>query len=426
MSGRDARSVVRAGVWRGNERAGTITRTATGSVFEYADAFPARRAPWDEGIALRLPYARRRFETSGVNLHPFFAGLLPEGMRLRAIVRLVKTSEDDLLSLLVASGGDVAGDVAVGPDDVAPSDAPPEADVDATSTIEFAELFARSLARLGDPGAGWSVAGVQPKVSAAMISFPVRAKGRGGAWLLKLDPPDVPRLVENEAFFLAAARDCGLTTPEFRLVRDRTGAAGLLVRRFDRAAGPPTRPTAMGIPTARRGRAGPVVRIHQEDACQLLDRYPADKYRLSMREIAEVLADCCSAPVLAVGWLIRLAAFSYAIGNGDLHAKNVSVRRDPATGRVEPTPAYDLVSTLPYGDERMALSLEGRDRNLRRRDFLAFGRRGGVLEPATSAILDDVVEGLAPQTTRLAEIGFDARTTRHLERTMAKRLDALR
>lgn len=81
-----------AGVWRDATRVGTIARTPAGSVFEYDDAFLAARPPGEDGIAVRLPYARRRFETSGVNLHPFFAGHLPEGLRLRAIVRLVKTS----------------------------------------------------------------------------------------------------------------------------------------------------------------------------------------------------------------------------------------------------------------------------------------------------------------------------------------------
>jgi hypothetical protein len=40
--------------------------------------------------------------------------------------------------------------------------------------------------------------------------------------------------VENEAFFLDAARASGLTVPPHDLVSDRDGAKGLLVRRFDR------------------------------------------------------------------------------------------------------------------------------------------------------------------------------------------------
>ena len=151
MTTTDAREVARADVWRGVERVGTITRTKAGSVFEYDDAFLLRRPPAEEGIAFRLPYALERFETAGVNLHPFFAGLLPEGLRLRAVVRLVKTSEDDLLSLLVATGADTIGDVSVVPVGVIPVESTPEADTDRLDQVVFADLFEQSLAGLVPP-----------------------------------------------------------------------------------------------------------------------------------------------------------------------------------------------------------------------------------------------------------------------------------
>ncbi|MEX1125846.1 MAG: HipA domain-containing protein [Acidimicrobiia bacterium] len=43
-------------------------------------------------------------------------------------------------------------------------------------------------------------------------------------------------------------------------------------------------------------------------------------------------------------------------GNGDLHAKNLSLRWTDAEQLVAPTPAYDLHSTIPYPlDTRMAM-----------------------------------------------------------------------
>jgi serine/threonine-protein kinase HipA len=408
---RDLRDIERAGVWRGGERVGTITRTGAGSVFAYDEGFLSRRPPDEDGIALRLPYAQCRFETTGVNLHPFFAGLLPEGLRLRAVVRLAKTSEDDLLSLLVAAGGDVVGDVAVGPGDVPAADATPTADVDRPEEVLFEDLLEESLRALGEPGRGWSVAGVQPKISAGRVSVPLRSRTGRRSWILKLGTSELPRAVENEAFFMAAARDCGLETPELRVVHDRAAHAGLLVARFDRVPAP---------------RGAPPVRVHQEDACQVLDRYPADKYRLSLREVTEGIAGACTAPVLAAAHVLRLQAFSYAICNGDLHAKNVSVRRGPGHRRWGPTPAYDLISTLPYGDARMALGMEGRDLDLRRRDFVAFGGRVRVREAAVTALLDEVTQGLGPWIDRLEEIGLDARRTAHLRREMKRRLAQLR
>lgn len=386
-----------ATVWRGDARVGRLERTAEGGTFAYDASVVAE--PPDEGIAFRLPFAGRSFETRGTNLHPFFAGLLPEGIRLRALEERVKTSRDDLLSLLAAAGTDCVGDVSITIDD-APAAAVPTLDKVRFEDMNFAELFRASIA--GKRGAEPTVPGVQEKISAGMISFPIRsAKKRD--FILKLNPETMPRLVENEHFFLAMARACGLEVARAELVHDGTGASGLLVERFDRA-----------------GKA----KVHQEDACQFLGRYPADKYALSCAEIARGLAELASAPLVAVAAWIRLVAFSYLVGNGDLHAKNVSLRRIGA--RVEPTPAYDLLSSLPYGDRKMALTIEGRDDNIKRKHLIAFGERFGIRPRATEGMLDELCDESARWRPRLGEIGLDPKKTADLARVIAKRRDDLR
>jgi serine/threonine-protein kinase HipA len=254
-----------------------------------------------------------------------------------------------------------------------------------------------------------TVAGIQPKVSAARISVPLRGKSRRRDYILKLSPPELPRLVENEAFFMQLARSIRLDTAVVKLVHDRNGQAGLLVERFDRVQRATEEPS-------------PLARIHQEDACQLLDRYPADKYRISLTEVAEAL-ESCSAPIAERLRLLQLQALSYLIGNGDLHAKNISIQ--VVEGRVRLTPIYDLLSTLPYGDESLALKLEGRDKELRAKDFIAFGERVGVRAPATRRMLDSLVKRAGPHLEQLNEIELDARKTRHMERVIAKRLGQL-
>ena len=128
------------------------------------------------------------------------------------------------------------------------------------------------------PRAG--LAGVQPKASAEVISLPVqRANER---FILKLDPPDLPHLVANEAFFLDAARRSGLSVADADVVYDRDGAPGLLVRRFDRTT-----------------NDGELVALAQEDACQVLGRYPADKYTVSSEAVVDALARETGAPLVA-------------------------------------------------------------------------------------------------------------------------------
>ena len=393
------RDASQADVYRGEVLAGTLTRTRLGAVFEYAAGFP-------DDLALHLPRARGRFESSGVNLPPFFAGLLPEGLRLRALRVRLKTSEDDLFSLLLAAGADCVGDVSV----VArgeplplpePSSAPP------LEGVLFSDLFEQSLARAGGPAREEIVPGVQAKISGAMISFPVRLAKARAAYILKLNPADKPTLVANEAFFMRMARACGLEVANTRVVHDREGHPGLLVERFDR----------VWSPSGLR-------RIHQEDGCQLLDRYPADKYRVSCRELAEGLG-ATAAPVTQLARLLELVAFSSLIGNGDLHARNLSVGAFLSPRELTLTPAYDLLTTWPYGDRRLALKLNGKDGSLRGRDFVAFGARFGLKPEAVKSSLERLYQLSAPWLGRLGEIGFGDAKTAPLAKALEKRREDL-
>lgn len=391
-------------VLRGTAVAGRICRTRLGAVFDYEPLVrDAEHPAWDRGIAYRLPYETARIETLGTNVHPFFAGLLPEGIRLDALVRRVKTSRDDLLSLLADAGADCIGDVSVVLDAEAPPEVTPALDVTSLTTVRFADILEESLA--GKRGAEPTLPGVQEKVSAAMISLPVRAKRGGGAYILKLNPEKMPRLVENEHFFLRMARASGLEVASAELVRDRDGTVGLLVERFDR------------IPV----KGGGWSKVHQEDACQFLDRYPGDKYVVSHADIASGIAELSSAPIVEMARYIRLISFSYLVGNGDLHAKNVSLRTVAGEGRVELTPAYDVLSSLPYGDRSMALSFDGRDDNLKRAGIITFAGRHGVRRAAVEAILDELCDVAPDWIARLDEIGLEPRKTADLARLMKKR-----
>ncbi len=413
MTWEEIKHVNTADVFRDSVLVGKISRIDRGSAFEY-DTNYLEGADRGGGIAFHLPHLRRRHETSGVNLHTYFAGLLPEGLRLRALTKRMKTSEDDLLSLLIATGGDCIGDVSVVPENQQPSKkAVPTVEVKNLRKVVFAELFERSIDydATQSPEPESSIPGVQEKISAATISFPVKTKKTHGSFILKLNPPDKPRLVENEDFFLRMARACGLEVPNAKLVRDRENNTGILIERFDRILVPKDRTT---------------LKVHQEDACQFLNRYPSEKYRIKCSEIAEGLAEFCSSSSVETSRFIRLLAFSYLIGNGDLHAKNVSVQVKPDTNVVTMTPAYDLLTTLPYGDSRMALQFEGRSDNFKRAYFVDFGERYGVNRAMTQSILDEVCSQSQCWVDRVGEIGLAAKKTAQLKSLMRKRLLDLR
>lgn len=392
-----------ADVYKGDHHAGTLRRVGDDTVFAYEKDYLDSDLP---AVCTTIPKTTAETRAHGGAVPAFFAGLLPEGRRLIALQRSLKTSADDEFSQLLAVGADCIGDVRVLSAGADPSEKiDDEPSIGLPGDVSFSELFDRAIG-LGADNRSPSVPGVQDKLSDAMLSLPVRR--RGAAMILKLSPSNYPKLVENEAYFLRMAAAAGLRVPHFSVVTDRDGATGLAVERFDRLV-----------------TKGTQTRIAQEDAVQLAGRWPSAKYRMSTREVFDAVLAVTPAMPVARAQLLRLLVFSYLIANGDLHAKNVSVYDHPS-GVWSLTPAYDLVSTLPYGDQRMALQLDGRDANITGSMIAAFAERLGAKEKLVRRIIQEVTDSAEPFVAGLDEIGLETRQTEHLARTIEERLSDLR
>ena len=104
----------------------------------------------------------------------------------------------------------------------------------------------------------------------------------------------------------------------------------------------------------------PEGRIHQEDFNQALGASGNQKYqrfggRVSLGRIAKVLADTADRD--SRERLFKLVVLSVAIGNLDLHAKNVSLLHHP-DGSMELAPAYDVVPQAHQpNDQQLALAI---------------------------------------------------------------------
>ncbi|MDX1396377.1 MAG: HipA domain-containing protein [Gemmatimonadota bacterium] len=398
----ELRSVERAMVLKQGVPAASLQRRTDAVVFEYDDDYVAAGGP---PVATTLPVSSDPVTTHAPGaLPPFFSGLLPEGRRLSALRMAVKTSADDELTLLLAVGGDTVGDVQIVPkaeDWVSPT---PRVTVSEWGEVRFAELLSASI---GDSRVDRvALPGVQEKVSARMINVPVaRADSR---FMLKLDPPEFPHLVMNEAFFIEAARRSGLEAPDAEIVRDADDTPGLLVKRFDRVPKP----------------EGGVAMLAQEDGCQVLARYPADKYRLTTEQVIAGLAGVCRARPVAALALLKQLAFSYLICNGDAHAKNYSVVRTSDEWRV--TPVYDVPTSYVYDDHTLALTVNGKRReDIRRVDFLGLGQAVGVRAPAVTRVLDELRERVGLWLDEIDSLPFDEGILRKLRRAIEYRRDRL-
>lgn len=209
-----------------------------------------------------------------------------------------------------------------------------------------------------------SIQGVQPKLSARLDSRAATfvLVDERAEYILKPPNPLYPELPQNEDLTMRLAARTGIEVPLHGLVHAKGGTLTYFIRRFDRAA---------------RG-----AKLALEDFAQLTGRTRETKYDSSMERVARVIQTHATFPLLECSKLFRLMLFNFLVGNEDMHLKNFSLltRR----GKVELSPAYDLVNTtiaLRRPQEELALPLRGKQRNLTRNDLLRyFGRERLSLE----------------------------------------------
>ena len=288
-------------------------------------------------------------------LPPFFSNLLPEGPLRDLLIRRAGVRSSDEFALLCALGEDLPGGVRV-----VDTSAAPEPITEHPARHEQNETPLR-----------FSLAGVQLKMSAILKAgggLTIPAGGVGGDCIVKLPGTGMRAVPENEFAMMTLAAKIGISVPEVWLVtldmvsglpeemRDWTAPA-LAVRRFDRRDGG--------------------VRVHMEDFAQAFGKFPESKYEgHSYANIAAALAATTANGREEAMAFVRRAVFSALIGNGDAHLKNWSVLYDDPA-RPSLSPAYDLVSTLPYipGDQH-ALGFGGskRFRPLNERRIKQFAR----------------------------------------------------
>ncbi|GAB4090371.1 type II toxin-antitoxin system HipA family toxin [Hydrogenophaga soli] len=340
-------------------------------------------------------YARNR-------LPSWFSNLLPEG-GLRQLMERHHGSQE--FELLARSGGDLPGAVRVW-----------ELALDGSEALA-ADVQAEPAPPDSAEGDVWhfSLAGEQLKFSATSsdrgMTIPVA--GLGGDWILKLPHPRYPKVPENEFATMQWARASGLEVPDIRLV-DLSEVTGLPAKPW-----PPSETVAFAIRRFDRQPSGG--RVHMEDFAQVLGLYPGQKY------------DKCNCETLVnMVWvmtgqeglreMVRRLVFMLASGNGDAHLKNWSLLY-PSGVHARLSPAYDLVSTIQYHDDRLALNF-GKSKqwaDVRMDTFRRLALRIGVDDVLLTHWVQEAVSVTRHAwSTQATDFGFDADAQSRLTRHMAQ------
>lgn len=237
-----------------------------------------------------------------------------------------------------------------------------------TIDADLARLHTLALAMVGRT----SVSGMQKKLSlqldAARATLQIAVAN--ARYLLKPQAGTFPNLPENEWLTQRLAALAGIEVPAAALVTLRDGTWAYVVRRFD-----------------RRDDGS---KLAMEDFCQLAELPPSGKYDGSAERCGKLVQRYASEPLVEMLRLFRQLVFTWWVGNGDLHLKNLALLRDD-DGRFRLSPAFDQLNTrLVLPDDPLAMPVCGKRDNLKIETWRELASRFGIGRRAADRVLGEI------------------------------------
>ncbi len=345
-------------------------------------------APGSTVLSESVPLSLVENRARAARRRNYFAELLPEGRVLSDLAARARLREADVVGLLARYGRDVAGAV-----ELYDPDAPGEPRTPRATPLTDEQVGAllrdtRGMPLGNSPYSGKSsLAGVQDKIVLALVDdvWHQVHDGYPSTHILKPHSTANPTIIYDEEYATRIAARLGLTHGTPRL-HEFDGRTALVIERFDRS------------PDAPRGR------LHQEDMNQALGARGDEKYqeiggKVSLVRIAQVLRR--AAGPTAVDQLLRYITLTVAVGNLDMHAKNVSMLHLP-DGSARLAPMYDVVPLRHQPtDGRLALAVNGVyvHSAVTARDLVSEGEAWGSRASAdvVRSTLDDVASVVASE-----------------------------
>lgn len=119
-----------------------------------------------------------------------------------------------------------------------------------------------------------------------------------------------------------------------------------------------------------------------EDFCQLSYRLTQDKYKGSYENCGRIIKRYSVMPGLDLTELFLRVVGSFVMGNSDMHLKNFSLKEtEPGNRKFQLSEAYDMLPVnviMPEDKEQLALTINGKKRNIHRKEFRLLAESCGI------------------------------------------------
>lgn len=226
---------------------------------------------------------------------------------------------------------------------------------------------------------GLTVPGVQKKLSLhlsrevdsrlTIVNYPT-------GYILKLQTEEFESLPEFEDLAMRLAEIAGIQTVPHALLKMGDDYA-YITKRIDREVN------------------GDIVKMYaMEDFCQLSNRLTSDKYKGSYELCGRIIKKYSIRSGFDLSELFLRSVFSFAIGNSDMHLKNFSLKEEEPGSRIYSlSRAYDMLPLnviMPEDKEQLALTLNGKKRNIRKKDFKEFAKNCEIPEKSAENMMKKI------------------------------------
>lgn len=379
----------------GNQEIGVISHYAGGkNIFVFSPSYtalPANKRNTFTMSQLIAEHILKKPLISSQRVPPVLSNLLPEGVLRQWMTQSLKVHIDNEFPLLAHMGRNLPGGMIASP--ISAGQLPLWA-LDHREQVEAIQIDVEHQQHK------FSLAGVQMKFSSVRNldgRFNIGKDDSHNSWIIKT-PSTVHKFVPfNEFSAMRLAEAVGVDIPEIKLVElselDNLPEIQLpneqyayAIKRFDRDNGQ---------------------RIHTEDFAQIFQVYSHEKYeKYNYEQIADALYSYSQQALKDVQQMARRLLVNILLANGDAHLKNWSVIYTNAQ-RPNLSPAYDIVSTLPYveGETKYALNM-AKNKNWYKANMASFetwSNRVGMPWQAIKVHLIDVMNSARSQWPQLLE-----------------------
>lgn len=261
---------------------------------------------------------------------------------------------------------------------------------------------------------GLTVPGVQKKLSLHLssdIDARLTIVDYPTGYILKPQTEEFENMPEFEDLAMRLAEIMGIQTVPHALIK-MNGEYAYITKRIDRET------------TEKETRL-----YAMEDFCQLSCRLTQDKYKGSYEQCGRIIKKYSTTPGLDMSELFLRVLGSFVMGNSDMHLKNFSLKEtEPGNRKFQLSKAYDMLPVniiMPEDKEQLALTINGKKRNIHKKEFRLLAEACGIPSNAAEHMLKKICSKKDKFLKQIEEAYLSEEKKENVKELISERIEIL-